>query len=99
MPYKDPEHKRQWEREHREERNARRRKFSSSHSSEPSAISATQSDPNSAQVTLNRMGVATGIIMGLAFFLFVLLIRRLASSPEPLQVPELESPELPQEGF
>ena len=25
MPYKDPEHKRQWEREHREQRNARRR--------------------------------------------------------------------------
>src|SRR5271154_4225838 len=26
MPYKDPEHKRQWEREHREQRNAMRRK-------------------------------------------------------------------------
>jgi hypothetical protein len=26
MPYKDPERKRQWEREHREERNARRRR-------------------------------------------------------------------------
>jgi len=26
MPYKDPERKRQWEREHREERNAQRRK-------------------------------------------------------------------------
>jgi len=26
MPYKDPERKRQWERDHREERNARRRK-------------------------------------------------------------------------
>ena len=25
MPYKDPERKRQWEREHRKERNARRR--------------------------------------------------------------------------
>ncbi len=25
MPYKDPERKRQWEREHREQRNARRR--------------------------------------------------------------------------
>jgi hypothetical protein len=25
MPYKNPEHKQQWEREHREERNARRR--------------------------------------------------------------------------
>jgi hypothetical protein len=25
MPYKNPEHKRQWEREHREDRNARRR--------------------------------------------------------------------------
>ena len=26
MPYKDPERKRQWEREHREERNERRRR-------------------------------------------------------------------------
>jgi hypothetical protein len=26
VPYRDPERKRQWEREHREERNARRRK-------------------------------------------------------------------------
>jgi ferric-dicitrate binding protein FerR (iron transport regulator) len=26
MPYKDPERKRQWEREHRKERNARRRR-------------------------------------------------------------------------
>jgi hypothetical protein len=26
MPYKDPERKRQWEREHREERNVRRRR-------------------------------------------------------------------------
>lgn len=26
MPYKDPERKREWEREHREERNARRRR-------------------------------------------------------------------------
>jgi hypothetical protein len=25
MPYKDPEHKRQWEREHRQQRNAKRR--------------------------------------------------------------------------
>jgi hypothetical protein len=30
MPYKDPERKRQWEREHREERNARPRKALSS---------------------------------------------------------------------
>ncbi len=30
MPYKDPERKRQWEREHREERNARRRKSQTS---------------------------------------------------------------------
>ena len=27
MPYKDPERKRQWEREHRDQRNARRREL------------------------------------------------------------------------
>jgi hypothetical protein len=86
MPYKDPKRKRQWECEHREERNARRRKFSSSHSSEPSGISDTHSDSNS-----SSMSVARGIMMGLAFLLTVLfLMRRLGSSPILLQAPDPE---------
>jgi len=65
MPYKDPELKRQWEREHREERNARRRKFSSK--SEPSNLDTPLPDPNSAQLTLSSMSVATGIMRDLRF--------------------------------
>jgi len=85
MPYKDPERKRRWEQEHREQRNARRGKFSSSQSFEPSGKSTTQSDPNSAQLTLSSMSAFTGIMMGLAFLLAVLLlIRRLGSSAAPL---------------
>jgi hypothetical protein len=100
MPYKDPERKRRWEQEHREERNARRRKFSSGNSPGPSSIGAKQSDSNSAQLTLNSMSVATVVMMGLASLLTMLfLIRRLGSSANPLQVPGLESPDLPQERF
>jgi len=81
MPYKDPEHKRQWEREHREERNARRRKSSSNDPSEPSGIDAPSPDPQLAQITLGRMGVAAGLVMGLALLLGVIaLVRRLAGS-------------------
>ena len=85
MPYKDPERKRQWERDHREERNARRRKSSSSHLAELPAIDAPLPDRNSAQVPLNSFSVATGVAMGLAFLLTVLfLLRRLGSSPGPV---------------
>jgi hypothetical protein len=91
MPYKDPERKRRWEQEHREQRNARRRKFSSSHSFEPSGMSTTQPDPNSAQLTLNSMTVAIGVMMGLAVLLTLFLLIRRLGVPDPLQVPELES--------
>jgi hypothetical protein len=59
MPYKDPERKRQWEREHREERNARRRKSISSRSPEPSSIDAPLTDPNSVQTPLTS-GLSRG---------------------------------------
>ena len=74
MPYKDQERKRQWERDHREERNARRRKSISSHSSEPLDTDARLPDPNSAQVTVTSMNVAIGRMMGLAFLLTVLIV-------------------------
>jgi len=99
MPYKDPERKRQWEREHRE-RNARRRKSSSSHLPELSAIYAPLPGGNSAQVPLSSISVATGVTMGLAFLLTVLFLRRLGSSRAvQSRVPDLKSSELPQEGF
>ena len=85
MPYKDSERKRQWEREHREERNARRRKSTSSCSPEPSGVDAPQPHPNSAQVPLTSMNVAIGVMMGLAFLLTVLIAKwRFASSTDPV---------------
>ena len=73
MPYKDSERKRQWEREHREERNARRRKSMSSRSPEPSGIDASPHHTNSTQVPPTSMNVAIGVMMGLAFLLTVLI--------------------------
>jgi len=85
MPYKNPEHKRQWEREHREERNARRRKSMSSYSPEPSGIDAPLPDPNSAQVPLASMNVAIGGMIGLAFLLTVLIVMwRFGRSTDPV---------------
>jgi hypothetical protein len=85
MPYKDQERKRQWERDHREERNARRRKSISSHSSEPLDTDAPLPDPNCAQVPLTNTHVAIGGMMGLTFLLTVLIvIWRLGTSAHPV---------------
>lgn len=85
MPYKDSEHKRQWEREHREQRNARRRKSLSCHSPETSSIVAPLPDPNSAQVALTSKNVAIGGVMGLALiFTVLILIWRLGGSTDPV---------------
>lgn len=73
MPYNNPEHKRQWERDHREERNARRRKSMSRHLPDPLGNSPPSSDRNSAQAPLTNTHVAIGGMMGLAFLLTVLI--------------------------
>ncbi len=59
MPYKNPERKRQWERDHREERNERRRRprtgariVTHSHTSVPSRT------PDYAAILKNRVGTA-----------------------------------------
>jgi hypothetical protein len=84
MPYKDAERKREWEREHREERNARRRKTMSRSSPEPLVTDAMLPDPISAKVALTRTNVVIGGIMGLAFLLTVLImIWRFGSSAHP----------------
>ena len=62
MPYKDPERKCQWEREHREERNARRRKSvfpTHMHSS----ASRSAPDPISHQESGSGGEVVAGIIV------------------------------------
>ena len=83
MPYKDPERKRQWEREHRHERNVRRRKSMSIHSRQASDVDAPLS-PNSVQVFQPSVNVAGGVMIGLAFLLTVLIvIWRFGISTEP----------------
>jgi ferric-dicitrate binding protein FerR (iron transport regulator) len=54
MPYRDPEHKRQWEQEHREERNARRRK-------QPLTVQLRVHDPLSLRETTAGWTVAAAI--------------------------------------
>jgi hypothetical protein len=85
MPYRDPQRKRQWEREHREDRNARRRKSLSRQPPEPSGIVVPLPDPNSAQLPVSSVNAAIGGMMGLAFLLTVLIvIWRLGSSAQPV---------------
>jgi len=72
MPYKDPARKRQWERDHRQERNARRRKarldFESSQrqklGSTPDSISDQQ-----AHITLNVMAGIVAIALAVGMIL------------------------------
>lgn len=80
-----PGSKRKWEREHREERNARRRKYMSSHSSEPSGRNVPLPDPNLAQVPVTIKNGAIGGMKGLALLLTALiLVWRLGSSIDPV---------------
>lgn len=67
MPYKDPERKRQWEREHREHRNARRRmgaqmKFIVSN---PAPDPITDQEPNGAWLVVAAIGIALVVAVGL----------------------------------
>jgi hypothetical protein len=68
MPYKDPERKRQWEREHREQRNERRRTSHPAVSSELSSVEMPMPDPGSDQGSqgiwiLLGLAVATGVVL------------------------------------
>jgi hypothetical protein len=74
MPYKDPERKRQWEQEHREERNARRRKSISKSAPDLSRDDelTLNSTPVQAPTALN---LTVGIVMGLSLLLIVLCAR------------------------
>jgi len=69
MPYKDPERKRQWEREHREQRNERRRTAHPVVSSELSSVEMPMPDPGSNQgsqdiwIALLGLAVAIGVVL------------------------------------
>jgi hypothetical protein len=72
MPYKDPERKRQWEREHRGERNARRRRQLFPAHMTPN-VPKPAPDPVSHQEPGNAWEVMAGIIglalaVGIALF-------------------------------
>jgi hypothetical protein len=64
MPYKDPEHKRQWEREHREQRNAWRR------TSAPGRTSVERPMPDwLADEMRKTTGNIVALLMGISFLL------------------------------
>lgn len=72
MPYKDPERKREWEREHRNERNARRRK----------TVPVSGIDPSPNSMAVSRAGtdanVVFGLVVGLSLLLILLFLMRLS---------------------
>ena len=71
MPYKDPERKRQWEREHREQRNARRRERAINGALDLSNVDAPVLDPNSAQ-ELGSPKMIVSLVVGFAFVVVLL---------------------------
>jgi hypothetical protein len=84
MPYKDPERKRQWEREHRDERNARRRKSIVSSTFHPSHGDAPRRNPIAVQAQGTGVVVTVGVVMGLSFLLMLLFARwRSLGLPKP----------------
>ena len=77
MPYKDPECKRQWEQEHREERNARRRRHLVP-AREMRSIPEVAHDPLPDQDLQSSWRVITGLAMGIGIVLLAALIIRWA---------------------
>lgn len=66
MPYKDPQRKRQWEREHREQRNARRRTIRlAARTVNPKAVP----DPAPNQQPTGGWKVLVGLALGLGIAL------------------------------
>jgi hypothetical protein len=73
MPYRDPERKRQWEREHREQRNAQRRRLQLA----ISIIGSRYGTPMSDAITDERPDSVANLIPILAIgftFLVILLV-------------------------
>ena len=69
MPYKDPERKRQWEREHREERNARRRRARLGIGSGQPEILGPAPDPASDQKRWSTWKTLIGLAVGIGVVL------------------------------
>lgn len=69
MPYKDPERKRQWEREHREQRNAARRNKPLPTASGQSAVPKPRPSPISTQQSDDGWKVLASIAVGIGVIL------------------------------
>ena len=72
MPYKDPERKRQWEREHRERRNSQRRKQHLAARAKRGFLNPAP-DPISIQQTKRGWNAIIGLAIGLGFILLAAL--------------------------
>jgi hypothetical protein len=72
MPYKNPQNKQQWEREHREQRNAQRRQRHPATLSYP-VLPQRAPDPDSATETGTGWKIVTGIGAFVLVVAFVLL--------------------------
>jgi ferric-dicitrate binding protein FerR (iron transport regulator) len=73
MPYKNPEHKRQWEREHREQRNAMRREQRLAARSGQHSIPKPMSEPNPDQKAQNPWKAIIGLAVGFGVLLLAVL--------------------------
>ena len=71
MPYKNPERKRQWEREHRDQRNARRRQIRSG--TEGRTATALTSDPISTKAATSGWKVLASIVVGIGVVLLTVV--------------------------
>jgi hypothetical protein len=80
MPYKDPERKRQWEREHRAERNARRRVLRKPVEKALQNISKATATRTTAEKPNATLQFIAGVTLGLG--LFVLGLVSVTTSPE-----------------
>ena len=69
MPYKDPEHKRQWEREHRQQRNAERRQRRLEPESAP-VMPKPVHDPVRVQHSGNGWKIFAAVAIGVGIALF-----------------------------
>jgi hypothetical protein len=85
MPYKDPERKRQWEREHRERRNAKRKmQHITARSGQPS-IAKSSPDPVSNQKSQDTWRTILGWAIGIGVVLFAAIAGVNPSASVPRQ--------------
>jgi hypothetical protein len=72
MPYKDPARQRQWEREHREQRNARRRTRSLTVAPYRSRLETLRPDPIADEEPGASVNMVAVLVVGFTFVLILL---------------------------